>query len=832
MGLINFLNNNHNISLNSQQEQAVFTIDGATLLLAVPGSGKTTVIITRIGNLIYNCSVLPEQILTLTFSVAATRDMKERFSTIFGGEFKDRLEFRTIHSFCFMVIREYERLTNKTAYEILNNNNQIIKKIYLELNKEYIGEDILNEISQAISYCKNMMFQKEQIEKVQIEKMQTPFSDIFLAYDAHKKQNRLMDYDDMLEYAYIILTRYPEILEKFQNEYKYINVDEAQDTSFIQHEIIRILAQKNGNIFMVGDEDQSIYGFRAAFPKALMDFKDTYSNAKILFMERNYRSTKKIVGAANRFIKQNRDRYQKNMFCDNDDGFEIKQTKLNNLSEQYDYLIETVKRDGKNKSLAILYSNNDSAIPVVDALEKNNIPFYIRENTPTFFSHFVTSDIKCFIRLAKASDDINAFEKIYYKMNCRITKQMFEFVKRNLSSSIFDTLLEFPDLRDKVKERIQVLKFCFNKLKDLHPLSAIEYIENQLGYLLNINKLSKEGYSKESLIQKLNVLKSIAANNDNLNSFYDRLAQLEDIMLNSSNQRRVAVTLSTVHSSKGLEFDKVIIIDAIDGQFPSKKSITNKNLLDSSLYEEEARLFYVGVTRARDELEFITSNHLYSQPIKASRFIQDLLYVPKKRIEKTQVKSPETIRETQKIEDFEVGVKIIHNKFGEGIIRSREENIIYVDFDKHGFKKLCLNSCIKNNLLQKTLENIEAEAVVNDKLKETTIDELRELALHIGNTGQKSNLLIELFNHSDYEVRRRACSAAKKLKDKEIVKHITPCLFAEEAQIRQYSLGAVLKSKCFELIDTIIKVKEKEDKDYNIEICDKIIESNKTTTKK
>ncbi len=270
---------------NPQQEQAVLTIDGATLLIAVPGSGKTTVIIARIGNMIYNHFIPPEQILTLTFSVAATRDMQERFVSIFGDKFDNRLQFKTIHSFCFMVIKEYERLMNTKAFEVLENNNQIVKQIYLELTKEYIGEDIIKEISQKIGYCKNMMIDKEGIESINLPGCD--FNEIYKSYEAYKKQKQLMDYDDMLNYAYVILNKYPEVLAKYQNQFKYFNIDEAQDTSFIQHEIIRLLAQKSGNIFMVGDEDQSIYGFRAAFPKALLDFKDNYKSANVLLMEQN-----------------------------------------------------------------------------------------------------------------------------------------------------------------------------------------------------------------------------------------------------------------------------------------------------------------------------------------------------------------------------------------------------------------------------------------------------------------------------------------------------------------------------------------------------------------
>lgn len=815
MNFIDLLKTNHNINLNPQQEQAVLALDGPTLLLAVPGSGKTTVIIARIGNMIDHHNIPPEQILTLTFSVAAARDMQERFGHIFGGEFEKRLQFKTIHSFCFMVIREYERLMNTKAFEVLENSNQIIKQIYLELTKEYIGEEIIKDISQKIGYCKNRMLDQVEIEKITLPACD--FYEIYKAYEAYKKQNQLMDYDDMLSYAYIMLKKYPEILGKYQNQFKYFNVDEAQDTSFIQHEIIRLLAQKSGNIFMVGDEDQSIYGFRAAFPEALLNFKDNYMNANVLLMEQNYRSTKKIVEASNRFIKQNKDRYPKNMFSENAQGLEIEQIQLKNLNEQYKFIVNVIKNEDSKKSIAILYRNNDSAIPIVDALELENIPFFIRENKPTFFSHFVINDIICFIRLAQNGCDVEAFEKIYYKMNCNLSKQMLEYVKNNIDKDVFHTLLKIPNLNEKIRYRIQEIKMDFIKLKELKPLKAIEYIEYSLGYLSNLNNLSKKGYAKESLVQKLNALKSIASNRKDLDDFVERLSQLE-IIMQKSRSKTNAVTLTTVHSSKGLEFDKVMMVDLIDGQFPSQESIRlMEDQNNRTLFEEEVRLFYVGVTRARSELGIITSSFLNENRVRTSRFVRHFMFNPKDVIKRVQI---EKITKTKKVFDDEMesynpGVHVSHKAFGDGEIIRDSDGIIDVEFKKYGLKRLFLMSCLENNLLKKVVEI--------DDLEKPTVMDLRDLALQIGNTKNGVNMLIELFKHSDYEVRRRACSAAKKLKDKEIVKYITPCLFAEEPQIRQYALGAVLKSKCLDLVDVVKELRENEDKEYNRELCDQII---------
>ena len=691
----------HNIIFNSQQEQAILTIEGATLLLAVPGSGKTTVIITRIGNVIFNHSIQPEQILTLTFSVAAANDMQKRFVSLFGNQFENRLQFKTIHSFCFTVLREYERFKKTKAFEVLENNTQIIKQIYLKIYKEFIGDEIIKDISQKIGYCKNMMLEKEQIERITLP--DCDFKEIYNEYEAYKKQKQLMDYDDMLNYALLILKKHPKILAKYQDQFKYFNVDEAQDTSYIQHEIIGLLVKKSGNVFMVGDEDQSIYGFRAAFPKALLDFKDTYKNANILLMERNYRSTKRIVELANYFIKQNKDRFEKNMCSGDCEGIDFKQTDVNDLNLQYKYITDVLKKEALNKSIAILYRNNDSAVPVVDALDHEKISFNIRENKPTFFSHFVVNDIICFMKLAQNNNDIDAFGKIYYKMNCNINKQIFEYAKQNSNISVFDTMLSMPDMNDKMMENIRRMKFDFAKLLKMTPLSAIEYIEFKLGYSSNLNNLSRKGYAKEQLDQKIQALKSIASRRKTFTEFLDRLIQLENIMLNSSN-KNAAVTLTTFHSSKGLEFDKVIMVDIIEGQFPTQESIKRLDELgDRKLFEEEVRLFYVGITRARSELEIIISSHLNESRIRASRFVTYLIGYYKEKLKKTIIEQEKVAKKVfdEEMKKYTVGTLVSHTTFGEGIINGIEDGKIIVEFSGEGNKKLSLISCIQYGFLKR-----------------------------------------------------------------------------------------------------------------------------------
>lgn len=710
MGFFDKLREEHNIILNPQQHKAVMTIEGATLLLAVPGSGKTTVIILRIGNMLYNMAIMPAEILALTFSVAAANDMKKRFLSIFGDKFIKELNFKTIHSFCYQVIKDYEKLKNTKAFSVCENNSHIIKRIYLELNNEYIGEDILREITRKITYCKNMMLKKSEIDGISI--VGCDFGGIYRAYESYKISNRLMDYDDMLIYSFHILKQNKSILDNIKSRYKYFNVDEAQDISVIQHEIIKLLVGSDGNIFMVGDEDQSIYGFRGAYPKALLDFKKVYKGSKVLLLEQNYRSTKSIARAADRFIKQNKSRYDKSMFCVNEEGPKIQRRNLIDLKDQYEYIAELIKKEKKGKkgnkktSIGILFRNNESVIPFIDTFMRENISFSVRENRSGFFSHFVLDDIKAYCRVAKDFGDIDAFEKIYFKLDCYISKQMFDYVKANFRGNVFNTLLGIPNLYDSNIKKILQRREEFEKLRTLKAKDVIGFIENDMEYLNNINSLEGKGFVKESLLQKLSVLKCIGAGLDDVcvaEDIFNRVDVIEEVMASSDDRvKGYGITLSTVHSSKGLEFDKVILVDMIDGQFPSRESIKLRDEGDYSLFEEEVRLFYVAVTRARRDLLIICSNVFNGRLVRVSRFIGELLGGPVGVDGVDAVSAGDSVSDVvvEVMKSFVVNAGVVHNRFGEGIVRELIEDIVVVEFYGLGLKRLLLEDCVRNGYLE------------------------------------------------------------------------------------------------------------------------------------
>lgn len=459
-----------NINLNPQQEAAVQAIDGAVLLLAVPGSGKTTVLVTRLGYMIYARDIKPERILTMTYTVAATRDMRERFASMFGNEMADKLEFRTINGLSSTIIRHYERSLGRKAFDLLDDAGKqasIIGEIYRQKSEEFATESTIKTIQTAITYTKNMMLTDDEIETLEPDGIK--FAPIYHEYCRVLKDRNLMDFDDQMVYALQILRRYPDILSYFQNKFSHFSVDEAQDTSRIQHNIIQLLAQKSGNLFMVGDEDQSIYGFRAAYPEALMEFEQVYPGAKTLLMEENYRSTQQIVCAADKFIQQNINRHPKRMTAVCGSGKDVSEILANDRRGQYRYLT-AVAKDCKVET-AVLYRDNDSALPVIDLLDRAGLPYRCRQVDSAFFSHFVIRDITDIIRFAQNPNDSEIFLRIYYKLGAGISKTFAEAAvkksaeqKRPIFSGFRQTEKERASPKEPRYIRPQFSAFCLRNI--------------------------------------------------------------------------------------------------------------------------------------------------------------------------------------------------------------------------------------------------------------------------------------------------------------------------------------------------------------------------------
>lgn len=708
--LESFLEKN-NLVLNEQQQAAARRVEGQTLLLAVPGSGKTTVIICRLGYMIAELGIDPGSVLTLTFSRAGAGDLGERYRSFFGDT-KQKPRFSTIHSFSLSVIRFYEKAFDRRAFDVLSDSGKLLSRIYFDIYHTAISDSDMSDLQSAVTLVKNRMLSRKEIEEMKVGDMD--FIKLYDAYESYKLENHLMDFDDMLIYALKLLRKYPKLLKHFTDRYHYINVDEAQDTSTVQFAIIYLLAGAHGNLFMVGDEDQSIYGFRGAYPEELLHFKKRFPKGRVLLMETNHRSTGELVAASDHFITLNQERYEKHMITPNPGGVKPVHQYVKSVEEQYAFLLSAVTMERKNT--AILYRNNESAIPLVDLFERKGIRYRIKEHNPLFFSHFIVRDILDFFEFAAHPDSIDVFSEIYYKMDCGISKKMMNSVKyKAADQSVFDYLLNLENLPEWQAGKIAKRSRGFERLKKMKPAQGIDWILDGLGYQKHLDFRIEHGYRAENIQQKLNILKIIARRAASQKDFIERLGELGGILRDEDSHNKGNITLSTIHSSKGLEFDKVYIIDAVEGEFPSMAALDDSEE-GKRLFNEEVRLFYVGATRAKKELEFISVKGPDAPAV--SEFIR--FYMKEKEPEKKKVKKlrepnigrlgadfmkkykrqKSKSRKKEKI-PWKAGEWVVHSKFGRGKLLAVKGQIGVIEFDSAGKKRLDLGICIENNTLKR-----------------------------------------------------------------------------------------------------------------------------------
>ena len=412
----------YSTKLNNQQLEAVRTIEGPVLLLAVPGSGKTTVLVNRLGYMLYVKKIPSENILTLTYTVAATKDMAGRFERLFGEDFSSSLEFRTINGICAKIISHYGRLIGKSSFDLVTDEKatgKMLTDIYVKVMDEYPTESDIKSIRTLITYCKNMCLTEAEIKSLG-EDENIKLFEIYDAYNKGLKSRSLMDYDDQMIYAYRMLKSSPDLLNFYRNKYRYICVDEAQDTSKIQHMIIALLAGERGNLFMVGDEDQSIYGFRAAYPEALLNFEKDHKGAKVLVMDKNYRSNANIVAISDKFIQRNFNRHEKHMHAIREAASDVGIVVLSSREAQYSYLLK-LARDVKEQT-AVLYRDNESILPLVDILERENVSYRVKNADMAFFTHRVVMDVTNILRFCLNPSDPELFMRIYFKFQTYLRK--------------------------------------------------------------------------------------------------------------------------------------------------------------------------------------------------------------------------------------------------------------------------------------------------------------------------------------------------------------------------------------------------------------------------
>lgn len=624
------------VKLNQQQKEAVQSTKGPVLLLAVPGSGKTTLLVTRLGYMIYCKNIPPERILTVTYTVAATKDMSERFAVRFGEDMAKRLEFRTINGICARIIQYYGRRIGKTPFELVKDEKAttgMLIRICQDHGMGYPTESDLKNVRTLLTYIKNMMLNEEELQKLE-EESDIRIAGIYREYCRQMREQKLMDYDDQMLYAYNILRKDLGVLAYFQNRYPYICVDEAQDTSKIQHAIIALLAAGTGNLFMVGDEDQSIYGFRAAYPEALLSFEKKHSGAKVLLMEENFRSNAKIVEAADKFIQKNTLRHEKHMRAAREAGADIREISLKSRKAQYVYLMKAAQKcttgmagmsgseehrgraDASVTETAVLYRDNECAIPLIDLLERKNIPYRMRNADLSFFTHRTVLDVQNIIRFAMDPKDTELFMQIYYRLKLFFNKKdalRYAQISQEKDMEVLDAALKYGNLEKYQEDNIRNLKRQMVRILNMPGDEVVNQILTYMGYQDYLKKMGMNA-------NKLETVKLIGSRVESPEKLLERLEELRTIIQEKVSDKDCPFILSTMHASKGLEYDTVYLLDVMDGILPEKVLANPRTASKEELetYEEERRLFYVGVTRAKNQLNVFTTN-------KPSKFCSELL---------------------------------------------------------------------------------------------------------------------------------------------------------------------------------------------------------------
>ena len=619
----------YKINLNKQQERALQAVEGSNLLLAVPGSGKTTVLVARLGHMVLNKRITPENILAITYNNSAAGEMRKRFSTLFGEGIGSRIDFRTINSLSLMVYTDYCRKTGQRCKYLIEewDRKKLIRGIFREHYGKYASENDLQELSSAITYIKNMMLTDTQI--LEIEADYPNLSKMFNAYQSALDEHCQMDFDDQMVFALKILRKDDDVLNALRQRYRYICVDEAQDTSKIQHAIIRLLAHGN-NLFMVGDEDQSIYGFRAAYPKALLNFRYDYLNPYILRMERNYRSTTQIVEKAQMFISQNKGRYEKNMTSERGGGEAVHLVSVASREAQYMHLLEVAKATKTDS--AFLYRDNESAVAMVDLLLRNNIPFKLRKPEINFFNTHLVKDIVAYLSIAINQFDSKHLKQVSYKGLLPLGEKQCYWAWRDIADNkvtLYDALNNQRQFGNTL--RIENIAMFCNTMGSIAKVNSFDAISALLssGYG---EYLRQRNYD----LSKIEILQILAKQEPNIQAFLQRLYMLERLLRDDFNPKLgYKITLSTIHTSKGLEYDTVYMVDVYDGRFPSSRPNIFCRSKDSADGEqEERRLFYVGITRAKNHL------HLFEIAGRQSSYIYELFPEKKAVCKESQVQQP------------------------------------------------------------------------------------------------------------------------------------------------------------------------------------------------
>lgn len=615
------------MAFNQSQINAVDHFQGPMLVLAGPGSGKTAVVTYRTKKLIEEYKVNPSNILVVTFTKAAAKEMQERFENITGCKYP--VTFGTFHAVYFKILKY---AYNYSAANIIAEDKKydIIKEICISLKLEIDDEaEFISNIINEISVIKgDMMDINHYYSKNCSESI---FKTIYTQYNEKLIRQRLIDFDDMLVMCYELLSKRPDILKLWQNKYQYILVDEFQDISRVQYEVVKLLSKPDNNIFVVGDDDQSIYRFRGAKPEIMQNFLKDYEDAKSITLDTNYRSKADIISAALRVIGNNNIRFNKSIKSSRNEKCEgnvVVKDFENQISENV-YVINLINQLIKNghsyKDIAVLYRTNSNPTFLVEKLTEYNIPFRIRDVIPNIYNHFLAKNIISYIKIAMGDDSRKEYLSIINRPKRYIGRDAFDSPLVNLND-----VRDYYEDKPYIVERIDRFEYDIMMLEKMTPYAAICYIRRGIGYDSFVEEYAlQRRLKKEELLDVLDELEEASRGYKTYEEWFKHIEEYSSMLAEqqkANNKNIDGVELMTMHSSKGLEYKTVIIIDAIEGITPYKKAVLDEDI------EEERRLFYVAMTRAKDRLFMLYPLQKYGKKVEVSRFIEESGYVAKENV--------------------------------------------------------------------------------------------------------------------------------------------------------------------------------------------------------
>lgn len=611
--------------MTKPQLEAVMHKKGPMLVLAGPGSGKTFVLTCRIQELIESGAVSPGNILVVTFTRAAADQMKKRFLQMTGQD-QTAVSFGTFHSVFFKIIRfAYQNqagqiIREEQKYALLR---EIIRsqKLAIEDEKEFIS-GILSEIS----IVKGEMMDLDHYYSTSCPS--DVFRRIYQSYQGWMEENHLIDFDDMQIICYELFTGRPDILAAWQRKYRYILVDEFQDICRLQYELVRMLAAPANNLFIVGDDDQSIYRFRGARPEIMLGFEQDYPDCKKVLLDVNFRCDRNIVAAAGRVIHCNRVRFDKEIRANRPAVHAVLVRKFESEQEQYLHIVRQIQQEHRQgtplEEMAVLFRTARCAGGLVPRLMEFNIPFQMKDVLPDLYSHFISRDILAYIRIAMGSRERADFLEIINRPNRYVSRSLLDTPEISL-----DELAAKFQEKDWMQDRIYKLEVQLRMLAGMTPYAAISYIRNAIGYEQFLQDYA--AFRRMKPAELLSVLDEVQESARPFETFADWLTHIEHYRQElkeqaaQRNRQGEGVVLSTMHAAKGLEYDTVYIIDANEGITPHEKAVLEEDI------EEERRLFYVAMTRAKNHLLICCTKEKFHKAQEPSLFIREFLQKKRKK---------------------------------------------------------------------------------------------------------------------------------------------------------------------------------------------------------